>query len=231
MADINITLSQEEILDLMQSSRPEAFKELFQRSLNAFIQAESEEKLQAKPYERTDERTDSRNGSRERVLNTRIGSIVLTIPRHRDVPFHSLVFDNYQRNEAALILSMSEMVVAGVSTRKVSKVMESICGTSFSKSSVSRACEVLDREIEEFRNQKLTCGFPFVFVDATYFKVREDHKVISKAMMIAIGINEFGKRELIDFEAYQNESNETWTLFFERLKHRGLKGVRRITVM
>lgn len=229
MADINITLSQEEILDLMQSSRPEAFKELFQRSLNAFIQAESEEKLQAKPYERTDERTDSRNGSRERVLNTRIGSIVLTIPRHRDVPFHSLVFDNYQRNEAALILSMSEMVVAGVSTRKVSKVMESICGTSFSKSSVSRACEVLDREIEEFRNQKLTCGFPFVFVDATYFKVREDHKVISKAMMIAIGINEFGKRELIDFEAYQNESNETWTLFFERLKHRGLKGVRMIT--
>ena len=211
MAGIDLTLSQDEILELMQTNRPEAFKELFQRSLNALIQAESEEKLQAKPYERTEERTDSRNGSRERVLNTRIGSIVLTIPRHLEVPFHSLVFDHDQRNEAALVLSMSEMVVSGVSTRKVSKLMESICGTSFSKSSVSKACKVLDREISAFRNQKLACRYPFVFVDATYFRVREERKVVSKALMIAIGMNEFGKRELIDFEAYRNESNETWS--------------------
>lgn len=229
MAEIHITLSQEEILGLMQENRPEAFKELLQKSLNTFIQAESEEKLKAKPYERTSERTDSRNGTRERTLNTRIGSIILTIPRHREVPFHSLVYDNYQRNEAALVLSMAEMVVEGVSTRKVSKVMEKLCGSSFSKSTVSQACEKLDLEIEEFRNRKLTCTYPFVFVDATGFSVREDHKVVSKSLMIAIGMNEFGKREVIDFEAYQNESNETWNLFFARLKSRGLRGVHIIT--
>lgn len=229
MAQVNITLSQEEILELLQTDRSDAFKVLLQNSLNAIIEAESDEKLKAKPYERTEERTDSRNGIRERPLNTRLGSIVLNVPRHREQPFHTLIFDNYQRSESALISTMAEMVVAGVSTRKVSKVMETICDTSFSKSSVSKACERLDSEVEKFRKRKLEYSYPFVIVDATYFKVREDRKVVSKALMIAIGISERGHREVIGVSAYKNESKETWSMFFEELKYRGLKGVRTIT--
>lgn len=229
MAEFNLTLSQAEILELMQSDRSDAFKILFQNALNAFILAESEEKLKAKPYERSEERTDSRNGIRDRPLTTRLGTITLHVPRHRNEPFHSLVFDNYQRSEQALICTMAEMVVSGVSTRKVSKVMESLCGKEFSKSSVSKACEILDIEVTEFKNRRLTSNYPFVMVDATYFKVREDHKVVSKAMMIAVGITERGKKEVIGLETYENESKSTWVSFLSSLKSRGLSGVKLIT--
>ena len=125
MAQFNITLNQEEILQLLLEDRGDAFKSILQASLNKILQVESSEQLKAVPYERSEDRTDSRNGTRERELNTRIGRIVLHVPRHRNVPFKTLVFDNYSRSEAALIASMAEMVVNGVSTRKVSRVMES----------------------------------------------------------------------------------------------------------
>lgn len=229
MAEFNLTLSQAEILELMQTDRSDAFKQLFQNAVNSFIEAESEEKLQAKPYERSEERTDSRNGTRDRPLNTRLGTIVLHVPRHRNEPFHSLVFDNYQRTEQALIGTMAEMVVSGVSTRKVSNVMETLCGKEFSKSSVSKVCETLDREVAEFKNRRLTATYPFVLVDATYFKVREDHKILSKAMMIAVGITNQGKKEVLGFDTYANESKATWSDFFGKLKARGLMGVKVIT--
>ena len=137
MAQLNITLNQEEIQALLLEDQGEAFKKILQASLNKILQAESAEKLKAEPYERSAERTDSRNGSRDRDLNTRVGRITLQVPRHRNVPFKTLVFENYSRSEAALVAGMAEMVVNGVSTRKVSRVMETLCGTSFSKSAVS----------------------------------------------------------------------------------------------
>ena len=152
MAQLNITLNQEEILQLLLEDRGDAFKSILQASLNKILQAESTEQLKAEPYERSEERTDSRNGSRERELNTRIGRITLHVPRHRNVPFKTLVFDNYSRSEGALITSMAEMVINGVSTRKVSKVMETLCGTSFSKSTVSEVCKDLDKAVGEFYN-------------------------------------------------------------------------------
>ena len=229
MAQLNLTLSQDEILEILQSDQSEAFRQLLQSTLQAFIEAESEEKLNAKPYERSKERTDVRNGTRERTLVTRIGTINLMVPRHRVEPFHSMVFDNYQRSESALIVTMAEMVIAGVSTRKVSQVMETLCGKNFSKSSVSKACLKLDEEIEKFLNRPLEYAYPFLVVDATYFKVRVERRVVSRALLVAIGINERGEREVIDFGVYENESKETWSLFFARLKRRGLKDVRIIT--
>lgn len=98
MAQLNITLNQEEILELLQDSRPDAFKNLLQESLNGVLKAESAEQLRAEPYERTEERTDSRNGTRDRPLVTRLGRIELKVPRHRNVPFKTLVFDNYKRS-------------------------------------------------------------------------------------------------------------------------------------
>ena len=137
MAQLNMTLNQDEILQLLSDNRDDAFKTLLTESLNSILQAESTAQLGAEPYERSINRSDSRNGLRERSLNTRIGAITLAVPRHRNVPFHTLVFDNYSRSEAALVTTMAEMVVNGVSTRKVSKVMETLCGTSYSKSAVS----------------------------------------------------------------------------------------------
>ena len=131
MAQFNITLNQEEILQLLSVDREDAFKRLLQDSLNSILQAESTAQLGVEKYERSTERKDSRNGSRERTLKTRIGTIQLNVPRHRNVPFRTLIFDNYSRSEAALVSTMTEMVVNGVSTRKVSTVIETLCGTSY----------------------------------------------------------------------------------------------------
>ena len=229
MAQINLTLNQEEILELLTNDREGAFKLLLQDSLNSILKAESSSQLGAEKYERSEERIDSRNGSRTRKLNTRIGTLELKIPRHRNVPFRTLVFDNYSRSEAALVASMAEMVVNGVSTRKVAKVMETLCGTSFSKSSVSEVCKELDEQVEKFRKRPLDSFYPFLEVDATYFKVRENSRIISKAFMVALATNDGGKREIIGFSLYDNESKETWRDFLQSLKDRGLSEVKMIT--
>ena len=229
MAQLNITLNQEEIQALLLEDQGEAFKKILQASLNKILQAESAEQLKAGPYERSEERTDSRNGSRDRDLNTRVGRITLQVPRHRNVPFKTLVFENYSRSEAALVAGMAEMVVNGVSTRKVSRVMETLCGTSFSKSAVSDVCKDLDKAVKEFRNRPLEGDYPFLTVDATYFKVRENSRVISKAFMIAYGTNAEGHREILGFGVYANESTATWTDFLMGLKKRGLTGLLMIT--
>lgn len=229
MAQLNITLNQEEIQALLLEDQGEAFKKILQTSLNKILQAESAEQLKAGPYERSEERTDSRNGSRDRDLNTRVGRITLQVPRHRNVPFKTLVFENYSRSEAALVAGMAEMVVNGVSTRKVSRVMETLCGTSFSKSAVSDVCKDLDKAVKEFRTRPLEGDYPFLTVDATYFKVRENSRVISKAFMIAYGTNAEGHREILGFGVYANESSATWTDFLLGLKKRGLTGLLMIT--
>ena len=229
MAQLNITLNQEEILQLLCNDRDEAFRQLLQNSLNSILKAESAEQLKAEPYERSEERTDSRNGSRDRDLTTRIGKITLRVPRHRNQPFKTMVFENYSRSEAALIACMAEMVINGVSTRKVSQVVETICGETCSKSTVSDLCKDLDGKVNEFRNRPLEGNYPFLEVDATYFKVRENHRIISKAFMIAYGVNERGLREILGFAVSHAENKETWKDFLASLKARGLKGLLMVT--
>ena len=229
MAQLNITLNQEEILELLFQDQGEGFRKILERSLNKILETESAEQLGAEPYARSEGRTDYRNGSRERSLKTRIGQITLEVPRHRNVPFKTMVFDNYSRSEGALITSMAEMVVNGVSTRKVTKVMETLCGTTYSKSTVSEVCKELDKAVKEFRERKLEGEYPFLTVDATYFKVRDHGRIISKALMIAYGTNTQGHREVLGFGVYANESSETWTDFFKELKKRGLTGILMIT--
>ena len=236
MAQINITLNQDEITLnqdeiqlLLENNSGEAFRRLLQESLNSVLRAESAEQLHANPYERTEERTDCRNGVRERKLNTRIGSITLQVPRHRGQPFKTMIFENYSRSEAALVAGMAEMVVNGVSTRKVSQVMETLCGTGFSKSTVSELCKDLDKSVKEFRDRPLTGEYPFLTLDATYFKVREKHRILSKAFMIALGTDQDGHREIVGFGVYPNESRETWKEFLLNLQKRGLSGMLLVT--
>lgn len=224
MAQVNITLNHEELVALLGGNREEAFKHLVEKILNEALLAESTAQLGAEKYEKSDNRTDQRNGTRERELTTKIGTIVLEVPRHRLSPFHTTLFETYQRSETALLNTMAEMVIMGVSTRKVSNVIEMICGKEYSKSTVSEVCKRLDPEIKAFQNRDLsTHEFPFIMVDATYFKVRENHRVASKALFIAVGYTQEGKKEVLYFNVYDNESNDTWLDFFEHLKANGLK--------
>ena len=229
MAQVNLTLSEQEVLQVITGNRDEALKFLLERILNELMQAESQEQLGASRSERTDSRTDYRNGIRERDLNTRIGKITLKVPRHRNEPFHTMVFDNYSRSEASLIAAMVQMVIAGVSTRKVEKVVQTLCGTSFSKSTVSKLCQKLDQEIYAFKNRSLDhMTAPFLMVDATYFKVRENHHIVSKAFLVALAIKNDGTREVIDFAVHDAEDIYAWKTFLNSIKSRGLDTVRLI---
>ena len=125
--------------------------------------------------------------------------------------------------------TMAEMVVNGVSTRKVSNVFETLCGTSVSKSTVSEACKDLSAAVDSFRNRPLTEEYAFLMIDATYFKVRENGRVTAKALMIALGTRLDGIRENIGFGIYDNESEWTWQSFLRSLKQRGLRGVKMVT--
>lgn len=229
MAQVNLTLSEEEVLQVMTGDRESAIKFLLERILNELMKAESEEQLGAAKHERTDDRSDYRNGTRERELNTRIGKLTLKVPRHRNEPFHTMVFDNYQRSEACLIATMVQMVIDGVSTRKVERVVEELCGTNFSKSTVSELCKRLDKDISEFNDRELECiDAPFLMVDATYFKVREEHRIKSKAFFVALAFRTDGHREVLGFDVFDTEEDYSWITFFNKLKSRGLKGVKMV---
>ena len=224
MAQVNITLNHEELVALLGGDREEAFKHLVEKILNEALLAESTAQLGAEKYERSDNRTDQRNGTREREITTKIGTIFLEVPRHRLSPFHTTLFETYQRSETALLNTMAEMVIMGVSTRKVSNVIEMICGKEYSKSTISEVCKRLDPEIKEFQNHDLSVhDYPFIMVDATYFKVRENHRVVSKALFIAVGLTTDGKKEVLYFNVYDGETNDTWLDFFSHLKANGLK--------
>lgn len=152
MTQLNITLNEETLKELMLGNRDEALRKLLEAVFNAILKAEASEQVGADLYERTDERQTYRNGYRERQFKTRVGSLELLIPKLRNGTFSTTLFANYERSERALVLALMEMVLQGVSTRKVSNITETLCGTSFSKSTVSKLCEELDKEVEQFRS-------------------------------------------------------------------------------
>ena len=230
MAQINVTLDQDEILRLLADSSGDAFRRVLAAALNAVMRAESDEQLGAGRYERSESRTDSRNGTRARRLTTRVGTIVLEVPRHRSAPFETMVFESYRRSEAALVTTMAEMVVGGVSTAKVGKVMREICGREFSKQSVSAACATLDSAVEGFRGRPLEPGaYPFAMLDATYLKVRGGHRVRARALLVAIGLDRSGRKEVLGLALADAETREGWSAFMRSLRDRGLRGMAVVT--
>lgn len=225
MAQLQFTLDSELVKGLFLGQAPDAIVPLLEAILNQFLQAMATEAVGAAKYERTDERKAYRNGSRERTLNTRIGTITLEVPRLRNGEFSHELFERYQRSEQALVLAMMEMVLQGVSTRKVTQITQELCGTRFSKSTVSELCKGLDEAVQAFRNRPLEKRYPFIMVDAMYLKVREDGRVQSKALMMAIGVNEEGYREVLGFDLWDTETELGWKGFFECLVDRGLHQV------
>jgi len=230
MAQYNITITEELLHGLFLSNgRDEAFSKLLEEIFNQVLLSQSTEQIGAQPYERTEDRTAYRNGFRYRQLTTRVGALTLRVPRHRNGHFSTELFARYQRSEQVLVLAMMEMVINGVSTRKVEQITEELCGKKFSKSTVSALCKNLDPMVEAFRTRPLHCHYPFLMVDAIYVKVRENGRIQSRGLLIAIAVNEEGHREIIGFQLANSESESSWGELFSSLKDRGLKNVDLVT--
>jgi hypothetical protein len=179
----------------------------------------------AAPYERNDDRKGYRNGSYPRSLKTRVGQIELQVPRDRDGRFCPTLFKAYERHEQALQLAPMEMVLHGVSTRKVTDVVEALCGHSLSKSAVSAMTADLMDGVNEWLERPLPEGFVCIMLDATYVKVRENGRVVSRAVLIAVGIRSSGEREVLGVQVSDKESHAYWGDFIQSLASRGLKSV------
>lgn len=192
--------------------------------LNEYMERERDDYLQADSYERSTDRLDYRNGYYEREFTMSIGKIKLKVPRTRNGDFSPSVFEKYARCDQALVISMVEMVINGVSTRKVTHIVEQLCGETVSKSFVSSLTQKLDPIINDWAKRPLNGSyFPYIFVDAMYIKVREHHRVVSKAVYIATALSEKNNREILGLMVDHVESYESWSRFFQQLKSRGLQ--------
>lgn len=200
-------------------------KVIVQNFCQEFLDEEMRAFLRADHHERTDERQGYRNGYKPRTLHTRVGDISLLVPQDRDGNFSTKLFERYQRSEKAFCLAIAEMYVCGVSTRKVKRIAEELCGISISKSQVSDLCSKLDTELLAFKNRPLSV-YPYLVIDARYEKVRTDRGVVSHAAFIIAGIDEEGYREIIAIEPGNAENETNWSDVFRSLIQRGLSGVK-----
>jgi len=206
-------------------SGQDGLAKLVEGVLNQILDAQVTEALGARWYERTEDRVGYRNGTRARTLYTRVGPVTLLVPQTRDGSFSTEIFQRYQRSEQAFVLALMEMAVQGVSTRKVSAITEELCGASFSKSTVSKLCAGLDVRVRAFNERRLEGEYPFVLVNALFFKSRQDDRVVQRAALVISGIRSDGYREILGVRIGDTESFATWDETFRWLKGRGLQGV------
>jgi len=196
----------------------------------ALMEMEVEEHVGASRYERSEGRTAQRNGYRERTWDTRAGAIELKVPRVREGGYFPSLLEPRRRAERALSAVVQEAYVHGVSTRKVDELVKALGMTGISKSRVSELCGELDEEVERFRSRQLEGAYPYVWLDATYVKARQDGHVASMAVVIAVGVNAVGgEREVLGLEVGPSEDGAFWTTFVRSLVSRGLRGVRLVT--
>ena len=215
MTQINFTLDLEQIQDIISNSGAnDLANQMLATIFNQLMEKERDEYINADSYSRVDDRVSSRNGYYERTYTTRIGRLALIVPRTRDGEFSPSVFERYKRNEKALLATMLEMYVQGVSTRKVSK------------SFVSTLTSELDSMVASFLNRPLERNYPFIFSDVIYIKVRENRRVVSKAFHVILGVNDLGERELLSFSVSDTESYESWKQLYTSLIDRGLAGLK-----
>jgi putative transposase len=196
----------------------------------ALMEMEVEEYVGAARHERSPGRTGQRNGYRERSWDTRVGTVDLKVPRVRDGGYFPSLLEPRRRAERALSAVVQEAYVHGVSTRKVEELVKALGMSGISKSRVSEVCKELDEEVERFRSRPLEGSYPYVWVDATYLKARQDGRVASTAVVIAVGVKaQTGEREVLGFEVGPSEDEAFWTSFLRSLVGRGLSGVRLVT--
>ena len=229
MAEVNgserVGLAQAVLLD-----DPDFLRGIVERTVQTILDEEMTAHLGAGRYERGEGRTGYRNGYKPRTLTTRVGTLELRVPQDRDGTFSTEVFARYQRSEQALVTTLMEMYVQGVSTRKVAAITEELCGTAFSKSQVSVLVGRLDPELAAWRERPLTAAaYPYLVADARYEHARVDGRVVSVGVLIVAGVRDDGRREILDVAEADTESEATYHDLFKRLKERGLRGVELVT--
>ena len=218
-----------ELLEDYLIDQDEGIKNVLTWFLNLVMQLEALQQSGAEPYQRIESRNAHRNGYKERSLKTRIGDIKLRKPQFREYPFETKVFDRYSRVEKALINAVIESYLQGVSTRKVQDIVSRLGVEYLSASSVSRISKELDEKVGEFLKRHIEHAIPYLFVDASYFKVRTDSRYITKAFLIVTGIRDDGYREILGARIADGEDELFWSGFFEELMDRGLSGVKQVT--
>ncbi len=222
------------LAELLRKAQMEHDADFLKEGVRALSQAlmemEVEEHIGAARHERIEGRSGHRNGYRERTWDTRAGAIELKVPRVRDSSYFPSLLEPRRRAERALSTIVQEAYVHGVSTRKVDDLVKALGMAGISKSQVSRVCEELDEEVERFRNRPLGGAYPYVWVDATYVKARQDGRVASVAVVIAVGVKgETGEREVLGLDVGPSEDGAFWATFLRSLVARGLSGVRLVT--
>lgn len=218
------TLNVEEIKAAL-TSQEDFLRPLVQKVVQDVLEAEMAEALGADKGERTDSRQGYRSGYYRRSLITRVGKIELRVPQDRAGRFSTEVFARYQRSEKALVTTLAEMYVQGVSTRKVKTITEELCGHAFSASTISELNKNLDEQLVAFSHRRLDQEYAYLIVDARYERVREAGHVQQRAVLIALGISWDGRREVLGVELANRETETSWKGFLQRLKERGLRGV------
>ncbi len=209
-----------DVTDRIRVATETLYQELIDAEASAFIGAA--------PFERSAARTTQRNGTRPRTLTTTAGELDLRLPKLRQGSFFPSLLERHRRVDQALFAVVMEAYVHGVSTRKVDDLVKSLgADTGISKSEVSRICASLDEDVAAFRDRPLTeTTYPYVFLDATYCKARLGRRVVSQAVVVAVGVAADGRREVVGFEVGDTESQPFWTSFLRSLKARGLDGVK-----
>jgi putative transposase len=216
-----------DLLQQVSEQGLEIVPELLRTIINAAMQGERQQYLQAAPYQHSEERQGHANGYKPKTVHTRVGNITFAIPQVREGGFYPEALEKGLRSERAFLLALAEMYVQGVSTRKVKAITEQLCGVSMSSTQVSHAAALLDDELEKWRNRPLG-EYPYLFMDAYYERVREDGQVRNLAVLSAVGVNPAGKREILGVSVSLSEHEVHWRTFLESLKARGLGGLQLI---
>jgi putative transposase len=212
------------VLQILNQHGPDSLAEGLRILINEAMRVERNHVLQAEPYERTEERKGHANGFKPKTLHTRVGPITLSVPQARDMQFYPSALEKGARSEQALKLALAEMYVQGVSTRKVSAIVEQLCGVSVSSTQVSQCAAQLDVELHAWRTRPLG-AFPYLILDARYEKVRHNGQLLDCAVLIAIGIGLDGKRSVLGVSVALGEAEPHWRQFLQTLLQRGLQGV------
>ena len=226
MAD-ELRMALEELLRKAQMEEDAGFLREGVRVLSqALMELEVSQQLGARRYERAPERTGHRNGYRDRPGDTRVGTIQLKVPKVREGSYYPSLLDPRQRAERALVAVVQEAYVQGVSPRRVDDLVQALGMNGVSKSQVSRLCQELEGEVERFRSRKLEGDYPYVWLDDTFVKVRDNGRVVSMAVVIASGVKATGEREVLGLDVGHSEDGAFWTQFLRGLVARGRSGVR-----
>ena len=208
-----------------QELRDEVVRSSVEETLNSMLDAEADRLCQAKRYERTADRVDTRAGSYERKLVTKAGEVKLKVPRLRSLPFETQIIERYRRRESSVEEALMEMYLAGVSVRRVEDITEALWGTRVSPSTVSELNQQLYERIEAWRNQPITGRFAYVYLDGIWLKRSWGGEVKNVAVLVAIGVDQDGYRQILGVVEGAKEDAESWRQFLRHLKERGLAGV------